>query len=147
VCPASGALSTQGCTGGNVCVAVASTQSLCILQAGSTSCTGAYSAPHSVGSSVDDTRTCTGACTCGPPTASCEPPTWTFYTGASCTGTATAVDMNGACDPTNPTPANNYVSYRYAADPTGTTCGLATSTPVASGGLSLDDAQTLCCLP
>jgi hypothetical protein len=37
------------------------------------------SVSHPVGGSVTDTRECSGACTCGAPSATCGDQTWTFY--------------------------------------------------------------------
>jgi hypothetical protein len=149
VCPLVGPASTEGCSGGDVCVATTSAMSRCVIGAGSSlACPGAYTVSHQVGASIIDSRDCGGPCTCeSEPTATCDEKTWTFYTGTDCTGTAESVDMDGTCDATGSLSSFGYESYRYTADPSGATCGAATATPSAIGSLSLADPHTLCCLP
>jgi hypothetical protein len=145
VCVWSGTPSTTGCSGGDVCVATTSARAQCILEEGSTSCAGAYSAAYSVGASLDDTRACTGACTCGQPTAKCTKKTLTLYTAGTCTGATLVLDTDGVCDATGEV-ASMYNSYQYTATPT-VVCASPTETPAPVGSLTLTDPQTLCCLP
>jgi hypothetical protein len=146
VCPLS-APSGTGCSSSEECVAVGSTESQCVIESGANACSGAYSVAYAVGSSVTDTRGCTGACTCGPPTATCGDRSWTFYSNGNCTGAATSIDLDGSCDPTGPSFGTVDYSYQYTATPMGTACGTATATPTPSGSLGLVAPQTLCCLP
>jgi hypothetical protein len=146
VCPLTGAPSTTGCSGGQVCIAKSSAMSQCVAQSGSVACAGAYTVSHDVGTSVTDGRTCTGECACGGPAGSCSAESWTFYSNNDCTGTAYPVNLDGSCDPTGFSGTSAF-SYRYLATPTGTTCGAPTSTPTPSGSLSLAGAEQICCLP
>jgi hypothetical protein len=146
VCALNGTASTAGCMGGEVCVATTSAQTRCIVQDGSASCPAPYTVAHPVGISVLDTRGCTGACTCGAPSAACDEQTWNFYTADDCTGTPVPAPMDGTCDPVGSL-AGTYLSNQYTADPTGVTCGLPLASPSPSGSVSLDTPQTVCCLP
>jgi hypothetical protein len=146
VCPWSGTPSTTGCSGGELCVAVRSTQSQCVIEMGSVKCPVAYPVSHAVGTSVTDTRACSGACSCAAPLAKCKDPVWTYYTAAACVGTPFSVDMNGSCD-AQTWSGGSLLSYQYSATPTGITCGAATAVPTPSGSLALAGPQTLCCLP
>jgi hypothetical protein len=146
VCVMTGALPTAGCSGGDVCVATTSSRKQCIIEEGSSSCAGAYSVAHPVGASVEDTRTCTGACTCGAPTATCIDQAFTLYAGPNCTGTSFSNDLDGACDPTHAACAP-FKSYKYTATASGEACGTATGAPTVSGSVSLVGPETLCCLP
>jgi hypothetical protein len=148
VCPVSGPASTLGCSGGNVCVATTSEYSRCVLQPGAPACPGAYSVTYDVGVGVDDTRACSGACTCGEPTATCGDQTWTYYADGICgSGGSFAISLDGNCDATGLPDGNMFYSYQYTASPVGTACGSPTATPTATGSLSLTDPHSLCCLP
>ena len=80
-----------------------------------------------------------------PPTATCSMPALTFYTAADCTGTATSIDMDGNCDATNPVTPDTYLSAQYTATTSGAACGK--GSVISTGSLTLNDPQTLCCLP
>ena len=102
VCTATAATNTTGCNDGDVCTATTSARANhCILQSGGPTCPGGtYPSPHPIGTSVTDTRTCTGACTCGGPTGGSCNATWTFYGMGGCTGGSKTVDLDGGCDAT-----------------------------------------------
>jgi len=128
-----------------VCTATVASRTKCVLQGGTVTCPASYPDAHPVGSSVDDTRSCGGACTCGGPTATCGAKSWTFYASGDCSGTGQAVDMDGACDRTSVPATNVYQSYRYAATAQGTACGAPTAAPTPMGSATLNAPSTLCC--
>jgi hypothetical protein len=147
-CGAAGAFG-GGCPAGGVCAPVATgPYAACITRAGASACAGAYTTKHAVGSGVTDTRTCSG-CTCGPaPSASsCVNRAWNMYTSTDCSGTPLALTVDGNCDPTNtPSPSTLYQSSKYVATAQAS-CAAPTTSPTATGSLTITDLETVCCTP
>jgi hypothetical protein len=140
--------SGAGCANSGSCVPpVQSGYSLCIEQAGTSSCPSGFSNVHDVGSGTTDTRTCS-ACTCAPPTAQCDSAMVTIFTDPQCGtdgGTAT-VQANGECNSLllgSDAATAAFHAYEYSATLADEACGMGAST--ASGGVALTGPSTICC--
>jgi hypothetical protein len=134
-----------GCAGGGVCTrAPAAPFKACVSQAGDVACPGAYTAKHTVGASVADTRDCS-TCTCGPtPVTTCTNTVWNQYTSSDCSGTPVGLVADGNCDPSNAGGAT-YRSSKYVAT---VVASCAAPTPPTPTGIATIVGQgTVCCTP
>lgn len=145
VCSVQGSLG-GGCPGGGVCAPVVSGAfAICVQANGDVACPSGYPSKSVVGTSVQDTRACSGSCTCGAPTATCANAKLSLFANTGCTGHQLDLTADDKCDTVNDSPNNNYSSWKYQADAQLAACGNPTSTPTPSGGVSLQNARTICC--
>ena len=142
-----------GCSGSQVCVPSppsAFSSKLCILQAGSVSCpAGSYSQQKVFYATTTDSRSCSPACTCTPPTnLPCTGGMVSVYdtnNGGTCGGASTNIPVDGTCHPFA-IAGNVYAQATApAVPPTGGTC--TASSPQPMGGVSPAQPTTLCCQP
>jgi hypothetical protein len=131
-----------GCANGGACAPLG-TASLCVMQAGAAACPSGFSSRFTVGSGIDDTRTCAG-CSCTGTSGSCIDAKLTIYSDAKCgAGNVTDIPADGGCGAVGG-PANvTYNAYTYSATLSGETCSATTAT--STGGVQLTGVQTICC--
>jgi hypothetical protein len=146
VCTVQGSLG-GGCTNGGVCApSVSGGFAICVQQAGDVACPPGYPTKTVVGTSVQDTRACSGTCGCAAnPTATCTNALMSFFANAGCTGHQLDLTADDKCDTVNDQPNNNYNSWKYQAVVQNASCGNPTSTPTPTGGVSLQGTHTICC--
>jgi len=132
-----------GCANGGACVTSPSDPFVaCIAHDSAMPCPLAFPNSSAVGTSANDTRSCT-QCTCGT-SATCSGPKLTFYSDGSCSMGAHELPVTSSCDPVNDGNGHSYKSYEYTADIAGGQCQTTTdSTP--TGSLVLMGERTVCC--
>jgi len=141
-----------GCSGSQVCVPSPPSpfsSKLCILKAGSVSCpAGSYSQQKVFYATASDSRSCSPACTCSPPTnLICTGGAASLYSmnNGGCGGTVTSVPVDGTCHPVS---FSGNVYAQGNATPVPPTGGMCTaSSPQPMGGVSQAQPTTLCCQP
>jgi len=146
--PASGTLCVIGdggandpgeCPIGSMCApSVPAPYAACIAKAGTEPCPSGWTHAYQVGTSFMDTRTC-GDCACGP-----VPCTGTLrlWTNGGCAGTPDlTASIDGFCRPYG---SSGFTARRYEAVITDGGCAVTTPSTL-DGGLSPEDAQTVCC--
>lgn len=139
VAPPAGA----GCADGGACVASQQAPfTSCIARSGAQTCPPGYPKHFSVGTSVQDTRSCT-QCSCAV-TATCANPKLTLYTDAICGIGGHDLPVTDKCDPVNDGNGHTYFSYRYSATMTNPICQKTVDT-APTGSLSLVGEGTVCC--
>jgi hypothetical protein len=132
-----------GCTGGQECALVPAGSLACIHHGGANmACpAGPYTMQHAVGV-LQDGRGC-AACTCMPPTATCNPGSWAFFTNAGCPGMPSmTLTANDQCNPTQAMGA--YQSNQFSASVATATCAQP-APPPPTGMVQLTQQDTICC--
>lgn len=110
---------------------------------------GPYTVRSVVGTPGDvaDTRAC-GACTCTSDATTCANATFTAYTDAGCSMSATSVAIDGGChNGGNGQSFSGDTHFVYQATPNLTTCTPSAAKPALSGGFQPNNPITICCQP
>jgi hypothetical protein len=135
-----------GCAGGGACVTSASASApfLSCLEHDDvvTTCPAGFPHGYTVGTSADDTRSCS-PCTCGT-SATCSSPKLMVYTDQSCSSGGHELLVTGACEPVMDGGGHSYNSYRYTAKTSNAACQSITNS-MPSGSLTLLEKRTICC--
>jgi hypothetical protein len=135
-----------GCPAGSACVPVAPAPfATCSLHAGVETCPTGYGEIHAAGTSLADTRGCSGGtCSCESPTAECTNATLAFYSDNACTDLVSSMHVNGTCVPS--TGAGTIIdAIRYTATVVDAGCASVGVPPTPSGTATLLGPQTICC--
>lgn len=134
-----------GCGGGQICAPKPTTGlESCVAKAGKNVCPTGFPARHTVGTTANDQRTCTG-CACGVPTP-CAGATVSLYDAATCKTVGQnhgAVDIGSTCATTSD--SSFTATHFRSTSVTGGGCGLPTAQAVPGGTLSFTDERTVCC--
>lgn len=132
-----------GCPNGGACVTSPGAPFVsCVAQDGAASCPAGFPNGSTVGTSADDTRSCT-SCACGT-SATCSNPKLTFYSDGSCTQGAHDLPVTSSCDPVSDGNGNSYKSFKYTSDIGGASCQT-TKDSTPTGSLVLVGERTVCC--
>ena len=133
-----------GCGGGNVCLPDPTPFSACITQTGNNACPTGFPNQHLIGSTVDDTRGCSGCgCTVNSGDAGACGGSVTFYhdfTPGTCASGTGVVPVDSTCTTLN---AHTWNDYEYVPEG-GATC-TPTGTASADGGVVFGNLATVCC--
>jgi hypothetical protein len=142
-----------GCSNSQVCVPSSPGNGFiakaCIVQNGAGPCPSgsSYSIQHTFYGSMDDTRGCSPACSCGlANNVQCTSGSVSVYSayGPMCGGTATDIATDGQCHDF-PQTTNIYAMATAPATPVPNTGSYTTSNPQPTGTVTGSMPTTLCC--
>lgn len=141
---------TTSCGGGTTCVPnQGGPFSMCITNGSMAQCPNGFPIPHVVGTGPNDTRGCTGTCSCNLVDAgTCGVPQLTLYeTDTNCGTTGSSVSMpvdDSTCVSAGYNGGTTFASAKYTIAHSGGACGLSgSSTP--TGNFALAGAFRVCC--
>ncbi len=141
------------CTSGTCIPNQASPFGLCVTNGSVVgSCPADFPVPHTVGTSISDTRTCSGTCGCSLTNlGTCGTPQLTLYSGDTNCGNS-GTNVTTPADGTTCTFAGygngtTFDSAKYTITQSGGSCSNAGSNWALSGQLGVNGAITICCRP
>ena len=132
-----------GC-GGGVCVPNPAPFTACVAQTGNNPCPSGFPTQHFIGTTVTDTRGCSGSgcgCTLSIDAGATCGGSITFYRNSCTSGTLSTINADGTCQSVG---MHNWTNYQYTPSTTSASCA-PTGTSSADGGAVFSDLTTVCC--